>query len=50
MVSMEYVVAFMIVLILKLMPQIKPCVLYKHGAITIDLFKASRTIGVKLYI
>ena len=33
-VSIEYVTTFMIVLIMKLMPQIKICVIYKHKAIT----------------
>ena len=31
---MESVATFMIVLIMKLMPQIKMFILYKHGAIT----------------
>ena len=31
---MESVATFMIVLVMKLMPQIKLCVPYKHGAIT----------------
>ena len=31
---MESVAKFMIVLIMKLMPQTKPCIIYKHWAIT----------------
>ena len=31
---MESVATFMIVLIMKVMPQIKLCVIYKHGSIT----------------
>ena len=31
---MESVATFTVVLIMKLMPQIKLCVIYKHGAIT----------------
>ena len=31
---MESVATFMIVLIMKLMPQIKQCIIYKHRAIT----------------
>ena len=31
---MESVATFMIVMIMELMPQIKLCVIYKHGAIT----------------
>ena len=33
-VSMESVAMFMIDLIMKLMPQIKLCIVYKHGDIT----------------